>query len=429
MSKRNPVLGDENKPKLKTKADKPPLPVKQILLSIFVITVGLYFFGIKPLLEKRAKVHTKKIQIEENLKPAPVVVKAVTLKNIQGNVLLSGDPATNGMGVEAGSVIETLEASTVVIEFSVPHQVKIRLTEKTKVYVEEILSPYNLFHLQQGAIYLDVKESEAGYLKFKSTGALFTTNNTQSFILTDGDYSLIAIQTGDVKVENFKVAVTKEFAGGRAYLVNKNGNSKSAGINEIESKLDWLAKAAAQHPSMSDLVAIMGDLSTQVSKTSVTEETIEQKSELAYLKESVEREIAAFEVYNQQLSEQLSSEKSKSEQDAEILKHEFPKIKNDLACLEENTGRCRLYSEKLLASRGFPTTFGSPRIRESIIVDLHKYIDEQDKNMAHAKQSRQEGLLLLQRRIKILKWAKESLASHAPLKPILDALSQKTLFR
>jgi hypothetical protein len=88
-----------------------------------------------------------------------------------------------------------------------------------------------------------------------------------------------------------------------------------------------------------------------------------------------------------------------------------------------------LYSEQLLLSRGFPRIHNSPRLVDGIILDLKKYLGEQNAKLDQVAQEIEDLETLAKKREVILKWAEKQTESESYLRETLKKLRDPNLSR
>ena len=197
---------------------------------------------------------------------------------------------------------------------------------------------------------------------------------------------------------------------------------------EMINKFEWdLENLTIDQPEIDEMITMLGnpDLDKKKEDSVVNPALDKSKS----LKELVQIEIDIFKRYDLDLQDYLSNDAQFLNELLLISEKERPKIKNDIFCLSTTRSQCDLYSEKLLITRGFPRTFGTPRFIEMIIEDLNKYVKEQDEQISLAKSDKASLEDLISKRKVLLESVEKQFLADMDLETIIPRLKDDKMRR
>ena len=387
----------------------------------------------------------KKAALNDKTRPveAAVIVRSLPkIMKTRGTILISDSNslprlAKVGEELKQGSSIETKEKSFVLLSFGKKYSCNVRLGSNSKLNIDELLlnskdnnSEQSMFNLIKGTLSVAVKKkNETPGIKIKTVFAIFGVRGTQFSVLTDAiNYSLLVVKEGKVEAENIIAFKKRFFSTGTSYLVNKNGVEKEYSDPEMINKFEWdLENLTIDQPEIDEMITMLGnpDLDKE-NEDSVVNPALDKSKTL---KELVQIEIDIFKRYDLDLQDYLSNDAQFLNELLLISEKERPKIKNDIFCLSTTRSQCVLYSEKLLMSRGFPRTFGTPRFIQMIIEDLNKYMKEQDEQISVAKSDKASLEDLISKRKSLLGNVEKQFLADTELETIIPRLKDDKMRR
>ena len=387
----------------------------------------------------------KKAALNDKTRPveAAVIVRSLPkIMKTRGTILISDSNslprlAKLGEELKQGSSIETKEKSFVLLSFGDKYSCYVRIGSNSKLNIDELLlnsqnnnSEQSFVSLIKGTLSVAVKKmNETPVIKIKTAFAIFGVRGTQFSVLTDAiNYSLLVVKEGKVEAENVIAFRKRIVSTGASYLVNKNGEEKEFSDTEMINKFEWdLENLTIDHPEMEEMITMLGnpDLSPKKEDFVINSTPDKTKS----LKELVQIEIDIFKRYDVDLQDYLSNDIQFLNELLLISEKERLKIKNDIFCLSTTRSQCDLYSEKLLMSRGFPRTFGTPRFIQMMIEDLNKYMKEQDDQISVAKSDKASLEDLISKRKILLENVEKQFLAGTELETIIPRLKDDKMRR
>ncbi len=378
--------------------------------------------------EKSSTAITEKVE-----KPQIVAL----IKNFKGEVFVSQGDSSPRL-VSAGekliekSIIETKEKSTVLISFCENYSCQIRLGSNTKINIDDLMKTDSLddnersvFNIIKGIVSFAVTTKKNPLnIKFKSKGVTFGIRGTQFVIYSEEDNrTLLAVKEGKVEVENSYTNKRNMITESMAYVAFANGPEQISTNNNLIDLFNWDMEALdAPEPEIDQLVQMVGQSQSEVKNDSVV---VNQAAE--DLKMSLNSEIEMFKNHNREVSDRLANIDQYLKELEKNFREEKPKIDEDISCLIRSRLKCELYSENLLMHRGFPSTFGTPKLTQLIIDDLRLYIQEKEAEIAKNKKELEEIQILLANRNEILTSAQQDLEASKDPNQILLKLKENRL--
>jgi hypothetical protein len=406
------------------------------VLLLLTLTMDINVFdiqAIKKAILGKADTPVPEVKI---IKPRPLI------KKIRGTVLVSDTKSSTweakvGEELKQGNSIETKEKSTVLLSFGDKYSCTMRLGSRSKINIDDLMrqegdvkTEKSLINLIRGTVSVIVTNKSADIqIGIKTKHAAFGVRGTKFSVLTDNlDYSLLAVKEGKVEADNFISFKKKLVSADASLLINKDGIEKDSLDIKIIDRFDWnLENIDSEFPDIDEMLSLLGNpdftQSNEVTTKSAEPESIKPLIEVILI------ELEAFKRYDKDLQDYLSNEMQYLNELQSISNIEKPKIESDIHCLSVSKKQCSLYSEKLLVSRDFPRTFGTPRFIQMMINDLRKYLKEQDDKIVTSKKDIAELEALILKRKTILESVELQFKNSVELEIIISRLKEKELLR
>ena len=401
-------------------------------LIAVVGSITLFFYlesGGLPSLENFASFTSEKTHLS-----VPDVKKSSSIiKDVKGSVTITDvggapRPANAGEEIAAGAVVETADKSTVLIKFGGSYHCEMRLGANSKINIDTLaksapgaIQESTMINLIKGGIYtLLVGDTKEVDVRVKTFAAVFAVRGTKFTVLTDGtNRSLLSVHEGKVQTENFITGKVTSVVGGSNYVVDNLGKEAVSYEAETLRKLNWEDSSEAPE---SDMTSIVG-LHVETSQAKPTEDTKTQIDPV----QLVESEFTIFREVNGDIQENVALLKDQQQQYIKNWEQESPKIASDINCIQKSNFQCDLFSEKILLKRGFPRTHGSPRLKQSLVEELKKYMVEREAEIDELREKINNFETLLDKRVLVLKEAEEVWKNNPNPDAILPKLQDKTL--
>lgn len=415
-------------------------------LIYHIIAVGgtLAFFmyfaeGIENLDLDSFKQLTEKMNAEAPVANKVLVKNQAIIHSVMGDVFFTNSIGTTprkavvGDLLAPGSVIETKAKSFATLKFGQTYNCTVRIGALSRLNVDGLLEldedskkESTTFNLVKGGLYLLLNNtSKQADVKIKTISAVFAVRGTHLAIRTDGFGAvLMSVLEGIVKTENIRTGKTYPISTGSSYLVEPSGLDKIENNPDILKRFDFSDAQTEVILPEDDLLSVYMQTLRPVE---VSGDPTEAKPQIN--QEEILSEIAIFKAENDSIMSDLDSERSELKTKLSNQAQEMTKIKEDMYCLENSTKPCKLFSENILISRGFPRTFGDARIRRSLILDLRLYLKQQDEAMESKKITLKNTEDLLSKRQEVLKWAEDSVSTGTSLDTIIPRLKDRQLLR
>ncbi len=408
-----------------------------------VVTVGvsalIIFYTIKtPVLNIDSIVnYFKKNEVVETI-ALPV------LKKIVGTVLVTekgtaSRPAVEGEELLSGSIVVTQEKSSALIAFGVDYLAQIRIAARSQMSVDELMKmsangepESSIFNLVKGAMTVSVTNKKKPInLKVKTKYAVLGVRGTQFAVISDDvNPTLVAVREGTVDSTNLLFPKNNVITANMFLLINKDGRDKEITNAEAINKLDWnLDSPEWKSPEVSEVLTSLGDPVFETAEPqSISAPVVVGTSEDSLVRD-VTLELEAFKFETKVIEDKLTSTQVTTKETEDKLTKDLPGIEGDITCLSASRNPCKLYFEKELISRGFPSLFGTPRLIEAIIADLNLYKKEQNEKIAALKADVEDLKSVLAKRQEVLAVAQTNLETKLNLDVSLTKLRDKTLLR
>lgn len=380
----------------------------------------------------------KKKKIEQEI---ATTTSVPVIEKVKGTVTISATgksshPAAVGEELQQGSIIETAENSFALLTFSEKYTCRIKVGAKSRLDVDELLvqnvstkTEDTTINLKLGNVIVHLlNKNEPVKIQVRTTSASFGVRGTKLAVFTDGSAeAMLCVEHGQVEAENKLNFKRSRINGGESYYIDKDGQDRKENNPQMINALDWNMDGDLP------VLLVLSELKEKLTSTSVV---IQQVSESGVQSEvtpemlaSIEQEIKIFKEENIKLLEEVEVEKHSIAKYQADLEKDLVKINEDIHCLETSTVRCKLFTENILIKRGFPQTYGAPKLIESMTKDLKAYIEERNQEISDKQKDFVVLETLIKKRQEVLQVVETQLLNKTELNSIIPKLKEQALHR
>lgn len=424
-----------------THADKVVFTLYHLLLIIvtplfiFIFTNNLNFMDVEGI--KEALV-TKYESMPDDSKINP---PRLTL--IRGEVYITraNEPAklavVNDL-IMRGDAIETKEKSGALLEFGKSYKCQVRLGPNTVFNVDDFLTKNrndsvenSFFFLVKGVISVLLHNNGTKVnVGIKTHVASFGVRGTNFVVHVDQmDNTLLAVKEGKVEAQSFASMNNFMVESGSSLIATKDKGDKVIASTDIINKYDWDMDSLEKNLSTDDQIdtkIVELAHAAAMPKEDVGEKKSTQET-IANLKKNLEEELITFKSYNEYLKKIIIKSDIDLKESELRLQKEQSNVEADIECLSKSKDACSLNSEDILLRRGWPNSFGHPKYRSSIVVDLKKYLKELSDKIHKASEDKAIVEDFLQRRKQVLDEVESKLSDENELQNNLHKLQDVKL--
>lgn len=365
-----------------------------------------------------------------------VEAPVTNILKIKGKVLVSYPWAkvpkapTEGVEMRPQGTIVTHDQSSALISFKDKYSWQLRvspnsdisnntLMEKNVVTGEEDL----IFKLNKGAACFSLVNNKVPVmLKVTTAHAAFIVKGTKFAVLTNESNTVLTIEHGKIEVENFINLKKYEVESGATYVTDGQGNDKVVQDATPLVLFNWELEVPELESMEPENILKLPGFQERV----VTEE-VKQEDPVEKLKSLIDEEIGNFKMLNEGMIGELDLLKENHGKAKEELLILIPSVRQDISCLKSAQGQCSLYSDKILLSRGFPRTKGTPQYRKSMAQDLEVYLKDRKEQLAAEKTRIESYEDVLKKRAEVLKTVEEKRSQVSELESLVPMLKDESL--
>lgn len=393
-----------------------------------VIIAGVYFGYIPVGVGLRSKIDQFR-----GKSASAVVVQSnpASVEKVIGDAYMRDRPGLDpvklkgGELLKKGATVATGEKSFALLSVRGATSWLLKLGPNSEVNIDDLNreSESLSMNLIRGGVLSVVKNKKPGrVLSVRTKYASFAIRGTTFAILTDGETkAVLTVKEGTVEAENFKTLDKALVKDAHSFIVNREGESKLQFDLDAVDLYEWDAEnLEAGLPAMDAVLEKTGDLGPTPDEKERAHQEFLQK---------IDAEITAFKTQNEELNRELEILKDNAEKSREGLRQEIRRVEKDIKCIETSVSECNLLSDKILIQRGFPRLWGNPKYRNSMIVDLQKYLQERDQEVDIREEEAKILTDLMNLRMKKLREVETDRAAGSNLETLIPKLQDARLRR
>lgn len=357
------------------------------------------------------------------------------ISKIKGKVLVSypwakAKATTEGEEIRPQGTIVTQEQSSALIAFKDKYSWQLRvspnsdisnntLMEKNVVTGEEDL----VFKVNKGAACFSLVNNKVPVmLKVSTAHATFIVKGTKFAVLANESHTALTVEHGKIEVENFINLKKYEVESGATYVTDGQGNDRVVQDATPLLLFNWELEV----PDL-EFLGPENILKLPAFQERVVTEEVKQEDPVEKLKSLIDEEIGNFKMLDEGMIKELEALKETHGKLKEELLILIPSVRQDISCLQSAQGQCSLYSDKILLSRGFPRTKGTPQYRKSMAQDLEVFLKEKKEQLASEKARIESYEGVLKKRSEVLKTVEEKRGQGPELESLVPMLKDDTL--